>query len=149
MESDDEAFFAKFMAASQETIEKKLREKFMEFSRAGLQPTPADIKTWLVEIVAEADVRLDQPIEVSRHIKEHIEEVLASKHRPDSYACHEALHMSAFFASAVESELVEHRAVMSNPEWLQLATNAVETLSALYQKIGESRLWNAGERTEE
>lgn len=55
---------------------------------------------------------------------------------PGGYACHEALHMTAFLAGTVDEELVAHGAIQANPEWLALATAACATLSDLYQKIG-------------
>ncbi|SPH17904.1 hypothetical protein DEA8626_01432 [Defluviimonas aquaemixtae] len=56
---------------------------------------------------------------------------------PDKFSYHEALHMSSFFARAVEEELVDHPAVQAHPEWQALAEKACEALNDLYQAIGK------------
>lgn len=62
------------------------------------------------------------------------------RYKPGTFGCHEALHMAAFFAQAVETELAEHPAIGHNPEWRALAAAAVENLAALYQAIGGEHL---------
>ena len=64
---------------------------------------------------------------------------------PGTYGCHEALHMSNFFANAVGEELVEHPAIKQNPEWLKLATEAAKNLADLYQAIGKEHIGNQNE----
>jgi hypothetical protein len=59
---------------------------------------------------------------------------------PGSYGCHEALHMAAYLANAVQEELVEHLAVTQKQEWVQLALRAQQALSDLYQQIGRVHL---------
>lgn len=51
---------------------------------------------------------------------------------------HEALHMSAFLMRSVAVELLEHDAVLSRPEWRQLAERAHQALFDLYQAIGQA-----------
>ncbi len=65
-----------------------------------------------------------------------------SGYKPGSFGCHEALHMAAFLVNAVDSELTQHEAVRTNPEWLALADRAGEALMDLYQKIAEAH-WDA------
>ena len=51
---------------------------------------------------------------------------------------HEALHMASFLMRAVDTELLSHQAVKSNPEWLSLCESAHQSLFDLYQAIGGS-----------
>ena len=60
--------------------------------------------------------------------------------KPGGLGCHEALHMAAFLAGAVEDELAEHPAVKQNAEWSALAHRAVTALVDLYQAIGAKHL---------
>ncbi|MBP1296644.1 hypothetical protein [Bradyrhizobium elkanii] len=55
---------------------------------------------------------------------------------PGTFACHEALHMASVLVGIVEVELVDHASIQDNPEWLKLAEDARDSLTALYQKIG-------------
>lgn len=58
---------------------------------------------------------------------------------PD-YSTHEALHMSSFLMQAVESELMDHDAIKTNPARMELATAAFDALFELYQSIGADHL---------
>ena len=58
--------------------------------------------------------------------------------KPGSFGCHEAMHMASFFADAVDTQLVEHPAVMQKQEWAQLAIKARQALSDLYNRIAAS-----------
>jgi hypothetical protein len=60
----------------------------------------------------------------------------------DAFGRHEVLHMASFLANAVDSELLEHAQIRSNPEWKALADKAFNALFDLYQAIGQE----AGER---
>lgn len=61
---------------------------------------------------------------------------------PDSYACHEALHMSLFLAEAVETQLVQHMWVETDPRAQKMAEKASEILNDLYQYIGSIHFEN-------
>jgi hypothetical protein len=50
---------------------------------------------------------------------------------------HEALHMTEYLSRAVDTELGEHAAVESRPQWLALCRVASGALGELYQKIGQ------------
>ncbi|SDG97250.1 hypothetical protein [Pelagibacterium luteolum] len=58
----------------------------------------------------------------------------------DGFGRHEVLHMAAFLARTVASELAEHPEVKANPEWLALADQAGQSLEALYQAVGAAHL---------
>jgi len=64
----------------------------------------------------------------------------ARNYAPGTYGCHEALHMTSYFASAIEEELCEHRSILANPEWRKLASSAARSLEELYQAIGAQHL---------
>lgn len=59
-----------------------------------------------------------------------------SEFKPGSFGCHEALHMTSFLTSAIDSELAEHPTIKDNPRWLQMAEMARDVLASLYQEIG-------------
>ena len=59
--------------------------------------------------------------------------------KPDEFQLHEALHMSLFLGEVVESQLIDHVFVKANPDCLELAEKANETLLKLYQLIGSKR----------
>ncbi|WP_372837484.1 hypothetical protein [Phaeovulum sp.] len=58
----------------------------------------------------------------------------------DEFGRHEVLHMAAFLARIVASELAEHPQVKANPEWLALADEAGRSLETLYQAVGAVHL---------
>lgn len=58
----------------------------------------------------------------------------------DEFGRHEVLHMAAFLARTVASELAEHPQVKANPQWLALADEAGRSLEALYQAVGTVHL---------
>jgi hypothetical protein len=55
---------------------------------------------------------------------------------PGSFGCHEALHTASILQAVVEENLVDHPAVLLDPEWFALASRATEALADLYQAIG-------------
>lgn len=57
-----------------------------------------------------------------------------------TFGCHEALHMTAFLANAVEEELCGHTAIELKPEWSKFAREAADALNKLYQAIGAEHL---------
>lgn len=59
---------------------------------------------------------------------------------PGSHGCHEALHMASVLINMVESELIEHQAVMDSPVWMAHAKRAQEALMDLYNAIGREHL---------
>jgi hypothetical protein len=58
----------------------------------------------------------------------------------DEFGRHEVLHMAAFLARTVASELAAHPQVKTNLEWLALADEAGRSLEALYQAVGAVHL---------
>lgn len=65
---------------------------------------------------------------------------LDQKYLPQSFGCHEALHMTSFLCDTVGNELIDHPAIKLDAEWLLLATQAHDTLCELYQAIGRKHL---------
>ncbi|HEY8384472.1 MAG TPA: hypothetical protein VIL09_20210 [Microvirga sp.] len=65
---------------------------------------------------------------------------------PGSFGCHEALHMAAYLMQQVDEQLTDHRAIVQNPEWYLLASQASTTLFNLYQAIGAAHLGEESER---
>lgn len=59
---------------------------------------------------------------------------------PESFSCHEALHMVSFLSSAVFTEICEHPAIINNREWYDQAMKAGDLLAELYQKIGSKHI---------
>lgn len=60
--------------------------------------------------------------------------------KPGSMGCHEVLHMTSFLQGAVDSELLGHESITSNPKWMALATKVSDGLAELYQAIGAEHL---------
>ena len=56
--------------------------------------------------------------------------------KPGSFGCHEALHTASVLAAVVEEHLVDHPAIVLDPECFRLASRAAEALADLYQAIG-------------
>src|SRR5690242_5190523 len=61
------------------------------------------------------------------------EEELKVRYAPGTFGCHEALHVASVVGPLVERELLEHGAILANPEWFALANRACEALAELYQ----------------
>jgi hypothetical protein len=59
---------------------------------------------------------------------------------PGTFHCHEALHMTSFLTSAIDTELCNHPAILANPEWFRLAMEGQQKLADLYQDIGSEHL---------
>jgi hypothetical protein len=59
---------------------------------------------------------------------------------PGTCGCHEALHVSSTFADNVGGRLLDHGAIIQNPEWYALANRAFQALADLYQAIGTVHL---------
>jgi hypothetical protein len=85
--------------------------------------------------------------ETEQHRLELVAEKDASEERdwrerylPGTFGCHEALHMAWHLMSAVDAALVQHGAVVQNPQWFRLAEEASTALFNLYQEIGATHL---------
>jgi hypothetical protein len=53
----------------------------------------------------------------------------------DKYMIHEVMHMTSFLANSVDLEICDHPAIMENPNWRELADDAMKALTALYVDI--------------
>lgn len=60
--------------------------------------------------------------------------------RPGTMGCHEVLHMTAFIENAVKTELYQHPAIQSDPDWLLEVDRILISLRRLYQLIGNKHL---------
>jgi hypothetical protein len=56
---------------------------------------------------------------------------------PGSFGCHELLDRTSLIGDLVEESLLNHPACVGNPEWFAMASQAVELLRELYQRIGQ------------
>ena len=65
---------------------------------------------------------------------------LRDQFSPGSFGCHEALQMASVFMDSVGRHLCEHPAVLANPDWYRLASEAQTALFDLYQAIGDAHL---------
>jgi hypothetical protein len=59
---------------------------------------------------------------------------------PVTCGCHEALHVASILTQLIATRLLEHGAVIQNPEWYALADRAHQALFDLYQAIGATHL---------
>ena len=59
---------------------------------------------------------------------------------PGTFDCHEALHTASLAMDFVDRHLLDHDAILTNPEWFRLAHRAFEQLFDLYQAIGAAHL---------
>jgi hypothetical protein len=65
---------------------------------------------------------------------------LESRYGPNSFGCHEALHVTNLALGLIERELADHPAILIEPEWYTHVRKAQDELFALYQKIGAAHL---------
>lgn len=54
----------------------------------------------------------------------------------DPFCIHEALSMSYFLQSSVDSQLLEHPTIINHPDLTRIAEAASECLVELYQRLG-------------
>jgi hypothetical protein len=64
----------------------------------------------------------------------------SSEFAPGTLGCHEALHASWMMMDAFDRQVRSHAAIVLDPEFFQLASEAHERLFALYQAIGAKHL---------
>ena len=96
------------------------------------------------EMESEADA-LRLSIIADRQRDEETPVDLVEHYAPGTFGCHEALHMASFLDGAVNRSLLEHGAILANPEWFELAYRASSALGDLYQAIGAAHLEKPGE----
>jgi len=75
-------------------------------------------------------------------------EELAKAFAPGSFGCHEAMEGASIFMDSVDRHLCEHPAILANPDWYQLASEAQTALFNLYQAIGAVHVPASHEREE-
>ncbi len=59
---------------------------------------------------------------------------------PGTFGCHEAMHTASLMLDMTDDHLLQHHAILADPEFYRLAGNVHEALFALYQAIGEKHL---------
>lgn len=84
-------------------------------------------------IVADRAERLD---DILRNNPDLDLETLLSAYQPGTHGCHEALHATSIFATAVNDQLLSHAAIVANPAWFDMAKSALDSLFGLYHAIG-------------
>lgn len=57
---------------------------------------------------------------------------------PGSFGCHEVMHVTDILAGLVDGQLCNHSAILRDPRWLRLATEAATTLPVLSGDRGGS-----------
>lgn len=68
--------------------------------------------------------------------RESTPEELIADFAPGTFGCHEALHTASIVMNLVDERLCEHPAILANPDWYRLASEAHTALYNLYQAIG-------------
>jgi hypothetical protein len=63
-----------------------------------------------------------------------------TRYRSGSFGCHELLDRVMLLGDLVEGQVLEHPSCALQAEWHHLATQAVEALRELYQRIGAEHL---------
>ncbi|RVI34235.1 hypothetical protein [Sinorhizobium meliloti] len=71
---------------------------------------------------------------------------LEFRYGPESFGCHEALHVTNLILDLIERELTSHGAIVQNAEWYAHVRRAQDELAALYQKIGAAQLAGTDQR---
>jgi hypothetical protein len=59
---------------------------------------------------------------------------------PGTFGCHEAMHTASIMMDMAHDQLLQHPAVLNDPEFYRLANNAFEALFEVYQAIGTKHL---------
>ncbi|QIB32677.1 hypothetical protein [Ancylobacter pratisalsi] len=92
---------------------------------APVNVSPEEIEQDRIErLAAEAEDRESTP------------EELIADFAPGTFGCHEALHTASIVMNLVDERLCEHPAILANPDWYRLASEAHMALYNLYQAIG-------------
>ncbi|PLX36260.1 MAG: hypothetical protein C0606_16325 [Hyphomicrobiales bacterium] len=60
--------------------------------------------------------------------------------QPGSYGAHEVLHLASVFRTMVEEHLLNHKTIISDPDFYRFAHRAMDSLFDLYQAIGAKHL---------
>ncbi|MDE5461537.1 MULTISPECIES: hypothetical protein [unclassified Bradyrhizobium] len=60
---------------------------------------------------------------------------LESRFGPNSFGCHEALHVTNLVLGLIECELAEHPAILLQPEWYAHVRKVQDELYVLYPEI--------------
>lgn len=63
-----------------------------------------------------------------------------SQYAPGTFGCHEAMHTVSIMLDMTDDLLLQHPAILANPDFYRLAGDVHEALFALYQAIGEKHL---------
>ncbi|MEF0940793.1 hypothetical protein [Rhizobium sp. BR 362] len=59
---------------------------------------------------------------------------------PGTFGCHEAMHTTSLMLDMTDDHLLQHPAILADPEFYRLAGEVHEAIFALYQAIGEKHL---------
>ena len=63
-----------------------------------------------------------------------------SQYTPGTFGCHEAMHTASIMLDMTDDQLLQHPAILADPNFYRLAGEVHEALFALYQAIGEKHL---------
>ena len=67
-----------------------------------------------------------------------------ARYKPGSFGCHELLDRAQLLGDLAEAQLLGHPACALDAEYHRLASEAVEALRELYQRVGADHLGVAG-----
>ena len=62
------------------------------------------------------------------------------QYTPGSFGCHELLDRTMLVADLVERFVLSHPSCVQNPDWFELAEQAVTALQTLYQQVGAAHM---------
>lgn len=65
---------------------------------------------------------------------------IAARYAPGTFGCHEAFHTASVALDLVSGHVLEHPAVILNPDWYALADKARQALFDLYTAIGQTHM---------
>lgn len=71
---------------------------------------------------------------------------LEFRYGPETFGCHEALHVTLLVLGLIERELLSHGTILQNAEWYRHVYKAQDELGALYQEIGAAHLSGTDQR---
>jgi hypothetical protein len=73
---------------------------------------------------------------------------LEMRYGPETFGCHEALHVTHLLYDLIETQLLSHGAILQNADWFKHVYKAQAELGELYQSIGAAHFAEAVNATE-
>lgn len=89
---------------------------------------------------AEEFAEAESFLEDNPNLKEEATLNLVRTAQPGTYDCHEALDRASIIMNLLDTQLLEHSAIIANPAWFKLVHDAHTHIFNLYQLIGAVHL---------